>query len=170
MLRMVAVVGNGEVDPERDATAEAIGAEIAEAGFGLVCGGLGGVMEAACRGAHAVLGPGSGRILALLPGTDRALANPYADIVVPTGLGYARNILVVLSADAVVAIGGGSGTLSEIAHAWQLDRPICAVAGAGGWASELAGKTLDGRRTDRIHGARDAAEVGAWLRATLPPA
>lgn len=170
MLPFVAVIGSGEADVERDRLARDVGAVIAEAGYGLVCGGHGGVMEAACRGAHDVLGPGSGRILGILPGTDKAAANPYADIVVPSGLGYARNLLVVLSADAVVAVGGSSGTLSEIAHAWQHGKPICALAAAGGWAQKLGGQALDTRRHDAIFRAETVDEVRDWLRTILSAA
>ena len=167
MRPLVAVIGSGEAEADRDRLAEAVGAVIAEVGFGLVCGGLGGVMEAACRGAHGVLGPDSGRILAILPGTDKTAANRYADTVVPSGLGYARNLLVVLSADAVVAVGGASGTLSEIAHAWQFGKPICALATAGGWAQKLAGEALDTKRSDRIVRAESVDEVRDWLRKTV---
>jgi len=170
MLPFVAVIGSGDADPDRDRIARAVGAVIAEAGYGLVCGGHGGVMEAACHGAHDILGPGSGRILAILPGADKAAANLYADIVVPSGLGYARNLLVVLSADAVVAVGGSSGTLSEIAHAWQLGKPICALAAAGGWAQKLAGESLDTKRQDAIYRAETVEDVRDWLRTTLSTA
>lgn len=164
---MVAVIGSGDHDELRDALAEAAGAAIAAAGHGLVCGGLGGVMEAACRGAHGVLGAGSGRIVAILPGTDRRDANSYADLIIPTGLGYTRNLLVVLTADAVVAVGGASGTLSEIAHAWQLGKPICALTGAAGWARQLAGTSLDAKRSDSIFEAVDIAHMQEWLATTL---
>jgi uncharacterized protein (TIGR00725 family) len=96
----------------------------------LVCGGLGGVMEAACRGAK-----GSGGLtVGILPGADRAAANPFVDVAIPTGLGEARNALVVRAADAVIAIGGGYGTLSEIALALRAGKP---VVGLGTW--EIAG-------------------------------
>ena len=167
MIPLVAVIGSGAPDPRRDELAEAVGRTIAEAGFGVVCGGLGGVMEAACRGAHDVLGAGSGRIVAILPGEERSAANPYADVVIPSGVGYARNLLVVLSGDAVVAVGGSSGTLSEIAHAWQLNKPICALAGAGGWAERLGDEALDDRRDDRIFRAESVDDVADWLRETL---
>ena len=170
MLRMVAVIGNGESHPERDKLAEAVGATIVQAGCGLVCGGLGGVMEAASRGARSAAGDAGPPVLALLPGIDKAAANAHADIVIPTGLGYARNLLVVLTADAVVAIGGQSGTLSEIAHAWQLGKPLCALADAEGWAASLAGRSLDDKRTDTIFAAHSVAEVEEWLRRVLPAA
>lgn len=167
MLRMVAVIGNGEADPQRDRLAERIGALVVNSGCGLVCGGLGGVMTAACRGASAARADATTPIVAVLPGTDAAAANPFVDIVLPTGLGYARNLLVVLAADAVIAIGGQSGTLSEIAHAWQLGKPICALAGVPGWAASLAGKPIDGKRKDVVFEAATVADAEAWLARVL---
>lgn len=167
MPALVAVIGNGDVDPARDRLAEQIGAAIVGCGCGLVCGGLGGVMEAACRGARAARADQSTPIVAILPGTDRRHANPYTDVVIPTGLGYARNLLVVLAADAVIAIGGKSGTLSEMAHAWQLGKPLCALAAASGWAASLAGRSLDDKRTDVVFDAATVAEAEAWLTRLL---
>jgi uncharacterized protein (TIGR00725 family) len=110
----VAVVGaGGEVPADVLADAEAVGAELARRGAVVVCGGLGGVMEAACRGARAQ----GGVTLGILPGADRSAANPWVGVAVATGLGELRNGLVVRSADAVVAIAGEHGTLSEIALA-----------------------------------------------------
>ena len=122
----VAVVGPGEASPEELHTAEEVGAGLAAAGAVVVTGGLGGVMEAACRGARSR----RGRTLGILPGDDRDAANGWVEIAVPTGMGELRNGLVVRAADAVVAIGGGHGTLSEIALALKLGRP---VVGIGTW-------------------------------------
>lgn len=120
----IAVVGPGSASSDELAAAEEAGAAIAEAGCGLVCGGLGGVMEAACRGARSR----GGLTLGLLPGLDREEANGWVVVAVPTGLGEARNALVVRAADAVVAIGGGWGTLSEIALAMKAGVPVVGVA------------------------------------------
>ncbi len=167
MTTMVAVIGNAEPDRERDRLAEKVGAAIARGGWGLVCGGLGGVMNAASRGAHSVTNGTGPPIIAILPGTDKTLANPYTDVTIPTGLGYARNLLVVLAADAVVAIGGQSGTLSEIAHAWQLGKPLCALTQTPGWAAQLAGERLDEKRSDRITQVHTIDELETWLKVTL---
>lgn len=167
MIRMVGVIGSGDPDSPAIPKAEAVGSAIAQSGYGLVCGGLTGVMEGACRGAHSILGDDSGRIVGILPGGDRDAANPYVDVVVPTGLGLARNVLVVATAHAVVAVGGGSGTLSEAAFAWQLDIPTCALKPAGGWGARLAGRSLDDKHGGRIHLAESVAEVADWLRETL---
>jgi uncharacterized protein (TIGR00725 family) len=116
----VAVVGPGEAEERHAAAAEEVGRLIAESGALLVCGGLGGVMEAACRGARAA----GGTTVGILPGLDRSAANPHLDLALPTGLGEARNALVVRAADAVIAIGGGYGTLSEIALALRAGKPV----------------------------------------------
>lgn len=110
---MVAVIGAGEPDAALEQVAEAVGGLLAAAGITVVCGGLGGVMAAACRGAKAA----GGGTVGILPGLDPAAANPWVDVAIPTGLGEARNALVVRAGRAVVAIGGGYGTLSEIALA-----------------------------------------------------
>lgn len=133
----IAVVGPGEAGVEQLAAAEDVGAAVAEAGAGLVCGGLGGVMEAACRGARSR----GGLTLGLLPGLDREAANGWVVVAVPTGLGEARNALVVRAADAVVAIGGGWGTLSEIALALKTGVP---VVGVDTWEPAIGGSLADG--------------------------
>ena len=133
----IAVVGPSEAGPDELALAEEAGAAIAAARCGLVCGGLGGVMEAACRGARS----GGGITLGLLPGLDRETANGWVVVAVPTGLGEARNVLVVRAADAVVAIGGGWGTLSEIALAMKAGVP---VVGVGTWEISLRGEPAEG--------------------------
>jgi uncharacterized protein (TIGR00725 family) len=113
----VAVVGPGQ---EPSAAAAEVGRLIAERGAALVCGGLGGAMEAACRGARQA----GGLTVGILPGLDRADANPYVDVALPTGLGEARNALVVRAADTVIAVGGGYGTLSEIALALKAGKRV----------------------------------------------
>jgi len=123
----IAVVGPGDsATAAALATAEQVGALLAQAGAVLVCGGLGGVMEAACRGASEA----GGTTLGILPGSDRAAANRWVTIVVATGLGELRNGLVVRSADAVIAAAGEYGTLSEIALALKAGKP---VLGLGTW-------------------------------------
>ena len=122
----MAVVGPGDASPEARAQAEAVGAALAASGAVVVSGGLGGAMEAACKGAKGA----GGTTVGILPGADRAAANRWVDVVVATGLGEARNAVVVRSADAVVAVGGGYGTLSEIALALKMGRP---VVGLGTW-------------------------------------
>ena len=132
----VAVVGGGEADDTACRRAEAVGEALARRGAVLVCGGLGGVMEAACRGART----GGGMTLGILPGSDRRAANPFVDVAVPTGMGEARNALVVLCADALVAVGGEFGTLSEIALALRNGKP---VVGLDTWELHRHGRTID---------------------------
>lgn len=116
----VAVIGPGDASGEEVATAEVVGAGLARAGAVVVCGGLGGVMAAACRGAKTA----GGTTVGILPGHDRAGANEWVDVAIPTGLGEARNALVIRSVAVVVAIGGAYGTLSEIALALRADTPV----------------------------------------------
>jgi uncharacterized protein (TIGR00725 family) len=114
---------------EETSVAERVGALVARRGAVLVCGGLGGVMEAACRGARQE----GGTAVGILPGLDRGAANPHVDVALATGLGEARNALVVRAADALIAIGGAYGTLSEIALALKGGKR---VIGLGTWDIE----------------------------------
>lgn len=122
-MAYVAVVGPGAATEEQERLAEVIGRGLAERGAILVCGGLGGVMAAACRGASSAGGTSVG----VLPGNDRRAANEWVDVTLPTGLGELRNGLVVRAADVVIAVGGGHGTLSEIALALKADLPVIGV-------------------------------------------
>ena len=141
----VAVVGaGGTVAADVLALAEAVGAQLAGRGAVVVTGGLGGVMEAACRGARGV----GGTTLGILPGADRADANAYVDVAVATGMGELRNGLVVRCADAVIAVGGEYGTLSEIALALKAGKP---VAGVETW------------EIDGVRAAGDAREAVAFV-------
>lgn len=131
--------------------AEVLGRLIVQQGCVLVCGGRGGVMEAACRGGALARRKGAkGLVLGILPSTGHDDANPHCDVVIPTGLGHARNVLVVLSADVVILVGGSAGTLSEAAFAWQFGKPVIALPAAGGWGRELAGRAVDARRQDKV--------------------
>jgi hypothetical protein len=131
----LAVVGSARCDAQVAALAEEVGREIARRGAVLVCGGRGGVMEAACRGARAE----GGTTVGILPGTQRREANAYVDIPIVTGLGEARNAIVVRSADAIIAVSGGYGTLSEIGLALKMGRP---VVGLGTWELNQAGQPV----------------------------
>lgn len=144
MTPYVAVIGASRATPEEERAAEAVGRGLAEAGAVLICGGLGGVMEAACRGAKSA----GGTTVGILPGTSRDAANPHVDIALATGLGEMRNGLVVRAADALVAIGGEFGTLSEIALALK------------------AGKTVIGLNTMEL--SRGGKPVAAVVPATSP--
>ena len=110
---IISVIGAGQPPMEVTLLAEEVGRELARRGAAIVCGGLGGVMEAACRGAKSA----GGTTIGILPGNDPADANQWVDIPICTGLGYARNVIVVKTGRAVIAVGGAYGTLSEIGHA-----------------------------------------------------
>jgi uncharacterized protein (TIGR00725 family) len=120
---VITVVGAGRCDQATASNAERVGSEIARRGGVLVCGGLGGVMEAAARGAKAA----GGLTIGILPGIDAGDANCFIDIAIPTGMGQARNVVNVMAAGAVIAVSGGYGTLSEIAHALKMGIPVIAL-------------------------------------------
>lgn len=119
----IGVIGGTECPSEIYEIAREVGREIATNEFALVCGGLGGVMEAACRGAKEA----GGITIGLLPTGEKKDANEYCDLVIPTDLGHARNVLVVHASDALIAIDGGAGTLSEIAIALKVRKPIVGI-------------------------------------------
>jgi len=118
--KFIAVIGGSQCSSQEAKLAEEVGRELAKQGAALVCGGLGGIMEAACKGASSE----GGVTIGILPGENRQAANSYVQIPIVTGIGYARNVAVVKSAQAVIAIGGNYGTLSEIAHALQSGIPV----------------------------------------------
>ena len=153
--RIISVIGGSESNPASLQLAEEIGAEIAKRGLALACGGLSGVMEAACRGAK----KNGGVTIGILPTDSKETANKYVDYAIPTGLGYSRNFLVAKTGDAVIAIDGSAGTLSEIAIAWFSDKPVIAMASSGGWAQKLAGTKIDQRRTDEVFPATSPKEA-----------
>jgi uncharacterized protein (TIGR00725 family) len=121
--RCVAVIGPGDASAAELAAAEEVGARLVDLGATVVTGGLGGVMEAASRGAKSR----RGLTIGLLPGLDRSEANGWVDVAIATGLGEIRNALIVRTSDALVAVGGGVGTLSEIGFALKLGRPVIGV-------------------------------------------
>jgi uncharacterized protein (TIGR00725 family) len=130
---IVGVIGESRFsDPAHEAMAEEVGTGLARAGYAVVCGGLSGVMEAVCRGARTA----GGLTIALLPGDDPSAANPHVDVAIPTGMGQARNSIIVLASRVVVAIGGGYGTLAEIGHALRLGRT---VIGLRTWRAAMGG-------------------------------
>ncbi len=141
----IAVVGGHTCTKDIAKIAEEVGRGIASLGATLICGGLTGVMEACCRGAKS----SGGKTIGILPGHDKAEANPYVDIPIATGLGYMRNNLVVKNADIVVAIDGKEGTLSEIAFALQMQKPILGI------------KTWDIPGVIQV---KDAQEAITWIK------
>ncbi|MEW9532301.1 TIGR00725 family protein [Microbispora sp. NPDC049125] len=137
-MAQVAVCGPGECTPEEAGAAEAVGRLLAEAGAVVLCGGYGGVMGAAAAGAREA----GGIVVGLLPGRDRAGASPDLTVALPTGLGEARNALIVRAADAVIVVGGSWGTLSELALARRTGTPVITL---GGWrVVDAAGRPVPG--------------------------
>lgn len=118
--KIIGLIGGSVCTPEIEEAAEKVGRGIAERDGILICGGLGGVMEAGCRGAKEA----GGMTIGILPGTNQKDANKYVDIPIPTGIGYARNIIIVNTSDSVIAVNGKFGTLSEIAFCLQLGVPV----------------------------------------------
>jgi uncharacterized protein (TIGR00725 family) len=138
--RLVSVIGGSACTAAESALAEEVGRRLAQAGVGVVCGGRGGVMEAVCRGAW----QSGGLTVGILPGQSPAEGNDYLTVALPSGMGEARNVMVVRAREAVIAIGGGLGTLSEIAYALRLEKTVVAV---GSWqATSPQGSSLPVRR------------------------
>ena len=152
----MAVVGGGEAGPDALAIAEDVGRHLARRHAVVLCGGLGGVMEAACRGAKAE----GGTTVGILPTDDRHQANDYVDVAIATGMGEARNALVVRAADVLVAVDGEFGTLSEIALALRTGTPVVGIAT---WELSMHGRPVD--VILRVETAEDAVEAALALAA-----
>ena len=149
-INMIGVIGSNKPQLENLSIAEELGKEIINNDYFLVNGGLGGIMEAVSKGARNSSNYKPGMILGIIPSYDKTTANKYIDIVIPSGMGFARNALVVATSDIIISLEGGSGTLSEIALGWQLRRPIIALTNTGGWSSKLAGSRIDYRGENEI--------------------
>jgi hypothetical protein len=152
----IAVVGyNNECTDVARRIAYEVGREVAKAGAVLVCGGLGGVMESACKGAREL----GGLTVGIIPQEDFSYANEFCDVVVCTGIGYARDFIVASSADGIIAVGGGVGTLIEISVGYMIKKTVVAISGSGGTADAYAGRYLDERNRVIILSAPDAASA-----------
>jgi uncharacterized protein (TIGR00725 family) len=132
-------------------------------GFTIACGGMGGVMEAACKGVKSSPATFRNQTIGIIPGAQPSEANPYVDLVIPSGIGIARNILIINSAHMLIAFGGGAGTLSEIAFAWQKGKTVLCVTAFGGWAAEMAGKQIDGRYSGLLVPVSSLKEIEEYL-------
>lgn len=140
-----------------------VGEMLGRLGCTVITGGGRGIMQAVCQGAQSVGAPTIG----ILPGNDMSWGNPWLDVVIPSGIGYARNMTNVLAADLVITIGGASGTLNEIAFAWMHGKPIVALTGFGGWSDKLAGQRVDERRADVVERADTVEELEKIVREKL---
>lgn len=160
---VAAVVGNARADPLTDAAASELGRMLVDSGFRVLTGGMFGVMEAASRGARAASAYVPGDTVGVLPTYRASDANPYVDVCICTGMNHARNVVVAASADVVMVVGGRTGTLSEIALAWRLGKPIIVVdvgrrgepvpdGSVADWGDRLAGLRLDDRRDGAVLG------------------
>jgi uncharacterized protein (TIGR00725 family) len=162
---LIAVIGDAKLEPGsvKDKLAEDIGRALVDAGYRVLTGGLGGVMEAASRGARSSSKYRSGDTVGVVPGHDPGEANAFVDVVLASGLDHVRNSIVA-HADAVIAIGGGAGTMSEICFAWIYKRLIIGMR-VEGWSGRMADQRVDERTRypneadDRIFGADSADDV-----------
>ncbi|MFQ5429715.1 MAG: TIGR00725 family protein [Phycisphaerae bacterium] len=159
----VAVIGSSEADARMLALAEDAGRIVARLGAALVTGGRDGIMAAASK----ACAEAGGVVLAVTPHTDMNDVNPFAHYHIPTGMGWARNVITGIAGDVMLVIGGAAGTLSEIAYAWMYDRPIVALSCSGGWAARIAGQSIDHRRDDVVIDCQTIAELEAVLKAQL---
>lgn len=164
----ILVIGNNEngFTIELEKVAYETGVEVAKSGSVLVTGGLGGVMRAACHGAK----DASGLTVGIIPQNDPSFANEYCDIVIPSGIGLARDFLNALSADGVIIVGGGSGTLSETCAAYMHKKPIVAIKNTGGIADKFADQYLDHRENVLIVGVNSPKEAVKYILEKINPA
>lgn len=153
---LVSVIGESRAETKNYELAEKLGRLLAEAGFQIICGGLSGIMEAVTKGAKSA----GGTTIGILPGYNPKEANPYIDISIATGVGYARNLAVVLSGEAVIAVGGKYGTLSEIAYALHFDKPVIAL---NSW-----GLIKDGKVHSKVISVKTPEEAVKKLISLLP--
>lgn len=150
-----AIIGDSAGTAHALAVAAEAGSMLARHAITVITGGRGGVMEAAQRAAVRA----GGTTVGILPSTRMEEANPWCSIVVPTGLGHARNVLTALAADMIIAVGGGAGTLSELCFAWIHGRPIYLMEGSGGWSDRLGSGELDHRALSAIVRCTDVASL-----------
>ena len=161
---VVSVFGSNIIDdPNVTELAEGLGKLIVDLGCRVCTGGLTGVMEAVSKGARTSSQWTGSEVIGIIPQDDPSHANEFVDVVVPTGLGLYRNIMVARAGDACISVSGGTGTLSEMAFSWQLGKPLAAMSTTGGWAEKLAGDTLDSRRTDCVESLTDLQSAKTWL-------
>jgi len=150
--RLIGIIGpNADAcSPSLYAFGRELGFHLGEKGWTIICGGMGGFMEAVCRGVKEAPNTFPGQTIGILPTDSKSHANPFVDIAIATGMGIARNLILVRSADLLIAAGGGSGTLSELAFAWQLGKTVLCCTHFEGWAKTLAGQQLDNRHPSSL--------------------
>ncbi len=171
---IISVIGDThmKLGSAKSTIAEEIGEKLTDAGYRIMTGGLGDLPKALAKGARKSPNYTDGTLIAILPGFDPTIAQEYADITIATGIDQARN-LIIANSDAIVAVGGGAGTLSEIAYAWSLKRLIIAFD-LPGWSSSLSGQRIDQRQRysdiseDQVYKVTTSAEAIEKLRHYLP--
>jgi uncharacterized protein (TIGR00725 family) len=157
----VAVIGFGDIAENQDLSqiTENLGRLLIDNDYRILCGGLGGVMSSICKGAKKSSNYKEGMTVGIIPSLDTSSVNPYIDIKIATGMSYSRNQIIIASSDIVISIGGGAGTLSEIAFAWQMNKKVISLSTSGGWSEKLAGKKIDNKRSDMIYKAKNEEEA-----------
>lgn len=151
----VAVIGDSQADARQRDFAYSLGRMLAEMDCRVINGGGSGVMEAVSRGAF----ENNGTVAGILPSDTIDDAHPYCTVRLATGMGHARNAIIALSADIIIAVGGKAGTLTEMGFGWIYGKPVIAVTGFGGWSEELAGKKIDDRRKTPVYAADSLEKV-----------
>lgn len=160
-VKLVGVIGPNKdlCPPPLYAFAESLGKNLLDAGYWIVCGGKGGVMEAVCKGGRQSPQFQKGACIGIIPESDPQKANPYCDLVIATGLGEMRNLVLVNTAQVLIALGGGAGTLSELALAWKQNKRVICYQGSPGWAAQLAGSSLDNRKREAFLAAHSIEDI-----------
>jgi uncharacterized protein (TIGR00725 family) len=146
--KIVSVIGSASCNSEVFNMSVLLGEKICDSGFRIATGGLGGVMEAVLVGAHKSGNYTEGDTIGMLPGYDANLANDYVDIIIPSGLGFSRNALLVSMGSVIVSIAGGAGTLSELSLAYQLKKSVALFIPSGGWTKKINDCLFDGQYLD----------------------
>lgn len=136
-----------------------LGKILSDEDYIIVSGGKEGIMQAVCEGAHNSKAYKTNSTIGILPEDEKEAANYFCDIIIPTGIGTARNKIIINTADIIVAVSGGAGTLSEIAFAWQMRKPVICYTGFDGWSKNLAGKRLDSKHPAPVYKADSLLQI-----------
>lgn len=156
----IGIIGSNESQCSKELYefAYALGVLLGKKGHTVLNGGMQGTMEAVSKGVKNVENTASS-VVGILPFEDSIKANKYLDITIPTGIGFARNSILVLSADVLIALGGGAGTLNEISYAWQFGKKVFCYTGTDGWSKKLADQNLDDRKENLLIGFKSLDEL-----------
>lgn len=160
----IGIIGSNESQCSKELYefAHRLGAFLGEKGCTVLNGGMQGTMEAVSKGVKSIEHSKS-KVVGILPFEDSKKANKYLDITIPTGIGFARNSVLVLSSDVLIALGGGAGTLNEISYAWQFGKKVFCYTGVEGWSKKLANQNLDDRKENLLIGFKSIDELSKLL-------